>query len=159
MTRNWRPRGTKGPPIKNPRANENGDDFNGVLVKLQDGTEIGRLTNIRHVDRTNSMQKCYELNYGVSPLRAIMRDLIYLDLLEKANAQIFYNHHATNMTEDERRLFMEKYGVEVDPKKVDEAKKAQKPGEKTASVDDPNTNVPKDPDKGTEPFEKKPEDD
>lgn len=55
---------------------------------------------------------------------------------------------------------MEKYGVEVDPKKVDEARKKQKqqaPGEKTAGVDDPNTNVPLDPDKGTEPFEKKPE--
>jgi len=153
MSRNWRPRGTKGPPIRRP--NENGDDFNGVSVKLQDGTEVGKLTNIRHVDRSRSMKKCYEINYGVSPLRAIMRDLIYLDLLEKARAQIFYNHHAMSMTEDERRLFMEKYGVQVDPKKVDEQKK--KPGEKTAGVNDPNTNVPKDPDKGTEPFEKKPE--
>jgi hypothetical protein len=52
---------------------------------------------------------------------------------------------------------MEKYGVEIDPKKIDEAKKKQAPGEKTAGVDDPNTNVPLDPNKGTEPFEKKPE--
>lgn len=57
--------------------------------------------------------------------------------------------------ETRRRIYMEKYGVEVDPKKVDEAKKKQAPGEKTAGVDDPNVNVPKDPDKGTEPFEKK----
>jgi len=132
-------------------TNKNGDDFNGVLVKLADGTKVGKLTNIRHVDRSKSMQKCYELNYGVSPLRAIMRDLIYLDMLEKANAQIFYNHHAHEMTEGERSDFMEKYGVQTDPKKAADAKKA--PGEKTAGVDDPNVNVPKDPDKGTEPFE------
>lgn len=136
--------------------NENGDDFNGVLVKLADGTEVGKLQNIRHVDRGKSMQKCYELNYGVSPLRAIMRDLIYLDMLEKANAQIFYNHHVESMTETERRDFMEKYGVKTDPKKVADAKK--KDGEKTAAPNDPNTNVPIDPDKGTEPFETEPED-
>ncbi len=53
---------------------------------------------------------------------------------------------------------MEKYGVEIDPKKVADAKK-KKAGEKTASVNDPNVNVPKDDNEGTEPFEKKPEDD
>lgn len=46
---------------------------------------------------------------------------------------------------------MEKYGVEIDPKKK------KKDGEKTAGADDPNVNVPKDPDKGTEPFERKPD--
>jgi|GEM_PF-5014099 len=57
-----------------------------------------------------------------------------------------------------RRKKMEKYGVEVDKEKVDEQKK-KAPGEKTAGTDDPNVNVPKDPDKGTEPFEKKPKED
>lgn len=138
--------------------NKNGDDFNGVLVKLKDGTEVGRLKNLRHVDRTDSMRRCYELNYGVSPLRAIIKDLIFLDMLKKANVQMFLDRNTQYMTEDERRLFMEKYGVQVDPKKVDEQKKKKKePGEKTAGTDDPNVNVPKDPDKGTEPFEKKPE--
>ena len=51
---------------------------------------------------------------------------------------------------------LEKYGVKTDPKKVADAKKGK--GEKTASVDDPNTNVPLDPDKGTEPFETEPKD-
>ncbi len=49
---------------------------------------------------------------------------------------------------------MEKYSVKTDSKKTD-AKKA--PGEKTAGADDPNVNVPKDPEKGTEPFETDPE--
>jgi hypothetical protein len=54
--------------------------------------------------------------------------------------------------ETQRRIHMEKYGVQVDPKKVEDAKK-KAPGEKTAGVDDPNVNVPKDPDEGTRPFE------
>ena len=44
---------------------------------------------------------------------------------------------------------MEKYGVVTDPKKGTE---------KTAGKQDPRKNVPHDPDKGTKPFEKKPED-
>ena len=60
--------------------------------------------------------------------------------------------------EDERFIqsseeAMEKYGVQIDPDKKPDPKK---PGEKTAGADDPNVNVPKDKDKGTEPFEKKP---
>jgi len=47
---------------------------------------------------------------------------------------------------------MEKYAVEIDKDKSI----PKKDGEKTASKDNPNVNVPKDPDKGTEPFEKKP---
>jgi hypothetical protein len=47
---------------------------------------------------------------------------------------------------------MEKYSVEIDKDKII----PKKDGEKTAAKDDPNVNVPKDPDKGTEPFEKKP---
>jgi hypothetical protein len=195
-------------------SNENGDDFSGVRVKLADGTEVGRLHNIRHVDRTNSMQRIHELNYGggfvdgkhsshvdgalvdlvskivvaankqyedrirqitsgpvsdclsnrykmsvdfgPSPLLAIIRDLIYMDLLKRANALTFLDRHGEFLTDQEREDFMEKYGVQTDPKKVADAKK-KAPGEKTAGVDDPNVNVPKDPDRGTEPFEKKPE--
>jgi hypothetical protein len=44
---------------------------------------------------------------------------------------------------------MDKYAVVIDPKKA--AK------EKTAGKDKGKTNVPHDPDKGTEPFEKKTE--
>lgn len=54
----------------------------------------------------------------------------------------------------ERSIHMEKYGVQIDEKKIAERKKD---GEKTASIiDDPNTNVPIDPIKGTKPFEKEP---
>ena len=41
---------------------------------------------------------------------------------------------------------MTKYGVEVEK---------PKPGSKTAGKGDPKVNVPHDPEKGTEPFEKK----
>ena len=50
------------------------------------------------------------------------------------------------------RMKMEKYGVKT--KKPEQIKKEQ--GEKTAGVDDPNVNVPKHPDKGTEPYEERP---
>jgi hypothetical protein len=50
---------------------------------------------------------------------------------------------------------MDKYAVVIDPKKV--------PTEKTAQAGDkdphPDTNIPLDPVKGSEPFEKKPEED
>lgn len=64
-----------------------------------------------------------------------------------------FNHHGPH---NQERIYMEKYGVQVDKKKLDDTKKGL--GEKTAGVDDPDVNVPKDPDKGTEPFEKRPED-
>ena len=48
---------------------------------------------------------------------------------------------------------MEKYGVQIDPKKVEKEKQAGK----GAQVDDPNRNVPMDPEKGTEPFERRDE--
>jgi hypothetical protein len=48
---------------------------------------------------------------------------------------------------------MDKYAVEIAPNKV--------PKEKRAGVGDkdphPNSNVPLDPDKGTEPYERRPE--
>lgn len=46
---------------------------------------------------------------------------------------------------------MEKYAVEIDPNKVEKEKTAGK-----ATADNPNTNVPIDPEKGTLPFEKEP---
>jgi hypothetical protein len=49
---------------------------------------------------------------------------------------------------------MEKYAVEIDPKKVEKEKRASaSPG-----TDDPNRNIPLDPEKGSEPYEKRPED-
>lgn len=49
---------------------------------------------------------------------------------------------------------IDKYAVEIDPDRVDKEKQAGK----GASADDPRSNVPLDPEKGTEPFEKRPED-
>jgi hypothetical protein len=46
---------------------------------------------------------------------------------------------------------MEKYGVQIDPEKVEKEKQAGKGN----SPDDPNRNVPIDPEKGTEPYEKR----
>ena len=138
-------------------TNKNGDDFNGITIKLSDGTKIGELTNINPVHRDKVMQKVYELTYGPSVLPRLVKDMIVLDVIKAAQARTFFLAHQDLFTEEQRRTFMEKYGVQVDPKKVDDSKK--QPGEKTAGADDPNVNVPKDPDKGTEPFEKKPEDD
>lgn len=51
-------------------------------------------------------------------------------------------------------MSMEKLGVEIDPKRVEKEKQA---GAGSRS-DDPKVNVPKDPEKGTEPYEKRPDD-
>lgn len=48
---------------------------------------------------------------------------------------------------------MDKYAVEIDPKKTEKEKTAEG---KTAPPNDPNTNVPIDPEKGTLPYEKEP---
>lgn len=48
---------------------------------------------------------------------------------------------------------MEKYAVVIDPKKVETEKK----GEAGNKDDHPDTNIPLDPEKGSEPFEKQPE--
>jgi len=47
---------------------------------------------------------------------------------------------------------MEKYGVKIDPDKV-EREKISKKGEERKPYNNPKINVPYDPDKGTEPFE------
>ena len=49
---------------------------------------------------------------------------------------------------------MDKYAVVIDPDKVEKEKKAGK-----GKVEGEDSNVPLDPEKGTEPYEKKPEDD
>jgi hypothetical protein len=94
--------------------------------------------------------------FGMPIMLRILKDLIYMDLLRQAHATTFLHRYEGLMSPQERRTFMEKYGVKTDPKKVADAKK--KDGEKTAAPNDPNTNVPIDPDKGTEPFETEPED-
>jgi hypothetical protein len=49
---------------------------------------------------------------------------------------------------------MEKYGVKINPKHKDPDKeKKSEAGEDSEYPYDPNVNVPKDPDKGTEPYE------
>jgi hypothetical protein len=126
-------------------TNKSGDDFDGFRVNIP---------------------KCFELNHDMEdPLRLsahrepvilrVTKLLIYEDMLVRALAQTFFRHREHLMTEEIRREFMEKYGVQVDKNKTDKNKKGD--GEKTAGANDPNVNVPKDPDKGTEPFEKNPE--
>jgi hypothetical protein len=44
---------------------------------------------------------------------------------------------------------MEKYAVEIDPKKVEQEKTAGK-----SPPNNPSSNIPLDPEKGSEPFEK-----
>lgn len=48
---------------------------------------------------------------------------------------------------------MEKYAVVIDPEKVEKEKK----GEAGDKDPHPNSNIPLDPEKGSEPYEKKPE--
>lgn len=49
---------------------------------------------------------------------------------------------------------MEKYGVEIDKRKIVEKEKRGKSGIRPVIPNDPAVNVPIDPDLGTEPFEK-----
>ena len=148
--------------------NKNRDDFS--KVEMDEGEFWRKLKDlvIKHQDKpiSNVLKIDPEdgdliingrkaSTWGPPPIRAIMKDLIYLDMLERANASLFFHHHAHRMTEDERRDFMEKYGVEIDKEKVEKEKRAGK-GDR---ADDPNVNVPMDPEKGTEPYEKRPEDD
>jgi hypothetical protein len=142
--------------------NENGDDFNGAAIKFPDGAKVGELS---HIDtNVNAVRdKIYEMcrvpkefigGHGTPLIVSITKMLLYDQILSRANAQIFFDRYSSVMTEEERKSFVEKYAVEIDPDKKPDPKK---PGEKTAGKNDPNVNVPKDPDKGTEPFEKKPE--
>ena len=48
---------------------------------------------------------------------------------------------------------MEKYAVQIDPKKVEKEKNA----EKGKIPDDPNCNIPLHPTEGSRPYEKEPE--
>lgn len=48
---------------------------------------------------------------------------------------------------------MEKYGVVIDPEKVEKEKRA---GKGDTKVNNPNSNIPLDPEKGSEPYEKEP---
>lgn len=140
--------------------------INGITIK-KSGEVVGVIESVE-ISKTNMMKKVFEINYeprtfvpakykggyGKSPLLAIVKDLMYLRIREKAQAELYCA--CGNVSEEERRIIMEKYAVKVDKNKV--AKK--KEGEKTASTDDPNTNtnVPIDPELGSEPFETEPED-
>ena len=48
---------------------------------------------------------------------------------------------------------MDKYAVEIDPKKVEKEKTA---AAKSGKMPHPDSNVPIDPEKGTEPYERRP---
>jgi hypothetical protein len=89
---------------------------------------------------------------GTSSLLGIIKDLIYLDILKQAQFKLLL----ANNPHYERKYLMEKYGVQIDKNKTNKKNKKNTPGEKTAGEHDPNINVPKDPNLGTEPYERKP---
>jgi hypothetical protein len=76
---------------------------------------------------------------------------MYLKVLREANERIFREYIRPRRPEEE---VMEKYGVEIDPAKVEKEKVGSKGGQPKA---DPNTNIPLDDEKGSEPFERDPE--
>lgn len=80
-----------------------------------------------------------------------------IEKLKQANAKIFLDYYRQHMSEEEVRKFMEKYSVQIDPEKVEQEKEKVAHTGKPSPTHDPDINVPKDPKKGTEPFEKKPE--
>lgn len=92
------------------------------------------------------------LQFGPSLLTEVIRFLITEDALNQANVRMFVDRFGEKLSEEERSMIMEKYGVQIDKSKTE-----KKDGEKTAGANDPNVNVPKDPDAGTEPYEKEPE--
>jgi len=87
------------------------------------------------------------MSWGEAKILKLIKELVYLDLLRKANLKIFEARR-----EEERWRLMEKYGVDT-----------SKSGEKTASEGgkcpicgaalDPNSPTPKCPTHGTAPFE------
>lgn len=79
------------------------------------------------------------VGYGIPVIQALLPLLLRERLLKEAN----------------RRQFMDKYAVEIDPKKIEKEKIANKGGKPKL---DPNVNIPLDPDLGSEPFEKEPDD-
>jgi hypothetical protein len=152
--------------------NKNKDDFSGVGIVKKGGMVVGVIEHFDYGPDLKLPEKIFEVGalgtgnipvggrfkggHGYPIVSRIIRDLIYLDMLKAAHAQTFFNRYERIMTEEERRMFMEKYGVEIDKDKVEKEKKGSA-GSKQQVPDDPNVNVPKDPDKGTEPYEKRPE--
>jgi hypothetical protein len=99
--------------------------------------------------RSTTMNEVFRQNYGRPIILSAVRIVLLEDLAKRMHASFFGYHYEPLVREEDQ---MEKYGVKT--KKPEEIKKN---GEKTAGVDDPNINVPKDPDLGTEPFEEKPD--
>lgn len=131
-------------------------EFNGVTVKTTDGKVVGKLETLQLREHRNStLKKVFELNYG--NFKKTIHNLMLIEELKKANAKIFLDRYRHHMSEEETRKFMEKYSVQIDPEKVEQEKEKVAHTGKPSPTHDPNINVPKDPKKGTEPFEKKPE--
>jgi hypothetical protein len=91
--------------------------------------------------------------WGIPLIQRLLQDLLYLAVLRKANEQIF--HEYIDVREPERMMFMDKYAVEIDPAKVEKEKLAHKG---VPPKPNPNVNIPLDPDLGSEPYEKEPDD-
>lgn len=91
-------------------------------------------------------------DWGIPLIQSLIKPLLYLKVLEEANARIFREYLRPWRPEEEA---MDKYAVEIDPNKVEKEKVGSKGGKPTS---DPNVNIPLDPDKGSEPFEKEPAD-
>jgi len=90
---------------------------------------------------------------GYPLIQSLIKPLMYLKVLREANERIFREYLPLRRSEEEP---MEKYGVEIDPAKVEKEKVGSKGGQPKP---DPNVNVPLDPEKGTEPYEKESEPD
>jgi hypothetical protein len=90
-------------------------------------------------------------NWGIPLIQKLIKPLMYLKVLREANERIFREYIRPRRPEEE---VMEKYGVEIDPAKVEKEKVGSKGVQPKA---DPNTNIPLDDEKGSEPFERDPE--
>jgi hypothetical protein len=92
------------------------------------------------------------MEFGIPLIQRLIKPLTYLRILREANTKIFREYIRPWGPEEEP---MEKYGVEIDPTKIEKEKIGSKGGK---PINNPNVNVPLDPKEGTKPYEKDPDD-
>ncbi len=97
---------------------------------------------------TQEQKQAYELPV----ISEIIKIIFYSKTLEELQQRYRELHYPNLFGTGENK--MEKYSVQIDKKKLEQQKKEA--GEKTANKYDPKINVPKDPNLGTEPYERKP---
>lgn len=123
----------------------------GLDVQVQ---RLGRFKNVAS-GRRSGRDSATGKRFAIPPARRVKFEPTKpLRSRVKASMRLFDKESlATKYGLPKRRNTMEKYGVQIDPDKVPKEKKAGA-GNKDPH---PNTNIPLDPNKGSEPYERRPD--